>query len=1645
MPFLFTLLAFILASLFGAGAAFAQPACDPGFADDGDTIAAATDVDDDNDGLIEICNLLGLDSIRNKLDGTAYKGSDPDGSGSMTAPAETSMGCPDTGCTGYELTEDLDFTDSGAAGYNVVWTAEDPAAGSGWTPIGGIIFGSGLGGDFEGNGFEIHNLYFKNTNPSQGLFTVINSGAEVRNLGLLNVNVSGSSGVSTLASANKGSVSGCHSSGLVTTTHVRIGLSGGLLGTNSGMVTDCHTTVNIDATVGGHTNGGLIGENENNGSVTRCYATGNLDGPANQFGGLIGSLSSGNVTSCYATGSVGGSGANRGGLVGIIASGGAITSSYSTGAVSGADGGGLVGSTSTDVTLSYWDTQTSGKTDSAGGSGAMGKDTDGMKALTTGAFGAKDSDWDFGDNTQYPALKKGGSTTVAGQPCPRAECFFGGGVGIQADPYQIFTIAHLNAIRGDFLDDHFVLMNDLDFDDHTYADTAKGWLPIGDATTPFSGSFDGGGYVIRNLFINRGGARVGLFGQLGATGSLEDLGVEDVVVEGQNTTGGLVGETLESATITLCHATGVVTSRSEHAGVLVGKNAGTITLCHATGAATGQGNGNVGILVGWNTGTIRSSHSAGSAESSGSEAGGLVGRNVRGTITSCYSTGRAEGSREVAVGGLVGFSNGGAITWCYATGQATVRFEGAAGGLVGQSSAAITSCYSTGSAEANGTPKRGLVGTGSGIVLNSFWDTDTSGITTTGEGTGKTTAEMKALTLEMLGDSGGLSWDVGNENQYPAVRSYKDDGGSPAAQVAGDVLVGQPCPRAGVCNVFVGGTGTEGDPYQISSLKQLDAIRGDFLDNHFVLVNDLDFDDHTYADAAKGWLPIGDMTTPFSGSFDGGGYVIRNLFIMRTDEDYVGLFGALSSTGSLKNLGVKDVAVEGDKRVGGLAGELSGWLRSCYATGQVTGTEFVGGLLGYSIQGRIISCFSTGAVTGSTAGGFVGNNEGTIQSCYSTGSVTGGSAPGGFAGANVGEMVTLSFWDTEASGITTAGGGTGKTTAEIKALTLGDLGDLGGLSWDVGTIDQYPEVRTYDENEAGDQVQGDVISGQPCPRSHCEPLVNIAPQFSPINEGFIPEFNLTRTGPTAAELRVEVTLTGSHYTDTAPSEYLFSAGRATLNVSVRSENEMDEADWTLTATITAEPSSFRLENASASITVTDNDLPSIISFEIGGSSGRIDEDADSKTITVTVAEGTSLVGLDPTVVTVRSDATVAPSGMVTFVDGTAQPYTVTAGGDTVTYQVTVNVVAGTPPGVPGGFSAVAGVEQVTLAWTEPTVLGSTGTLVRYEYRQTQGVAISPWTAVEPLTALTQVVGSLMAGVVYGFEVRAVGSNELAGEATAKEEVTAVGALMFMGTIADQTYTKDTAIMNLVLPEATGGTGAYTYTLTPVPAGLMFNSTSRTLSGTPTEATTATYTYTVTDTTTTLTKTLTFTITVTAGGSPMFSDPVPNQSYTQDTAITDLVLPAATGGMGALTYALIPVPAGLMFDATSRTLSGMPTMVADPATTHTYTVTDTATTLTASLTFMITVNAAEDPTFGIGSEGGAVHVYPNPAGDVLCVEFSGAGEYGITVLTVAGQQVFGGQHAGGGTKKLDVSTLKGGVYFLKIEDSEGGSHTVRILR
>ncbi len=182
-------------------------------------------------------------------------------------------------------------------------------------------------------------------------------------------------------------------------------------------------------------------------------------------------------------------------------------------------------------------------------------------------------------------------------------------------------------------------------------------------------------------------------------------------------------------------------------------------------------------------------------------------------------------------------------------------------------------------------------------------------------------------------------------------------------------------------------------------------------------------------------------------------------------------------------------------------------------------------------------------------------------------------------------------------------------------------------------------------------------------------------------------------------------------------------------------------------------------------------------------------------------------------------------------------------------------------------------------------------------------------------------------------------------------------------VDDQVWVTGTAIAALVLPEAMFGNGTLTYSLIPtsLPTGLSFDAVTRTISGTPTATTSqpSSYVWSVADDDGDTT-TLLFDIEISADAKPAFATEaaIADQTWITGTAITDLVLPAATGGNGALTYTLTPaLPAGLSLDVATRTISGTPTAAAQSN--YTWTAADadnnTASSDTTSLTFSVISN------------------------------------------------------------------------------------------
>jgi len=225
----------------------------------------------------------------------------------------------------YILMNDLDST---TPGYEEL-ASPTANGGRGWWPIGAGIFFKGI---FNGQGYEIRDLFIYRPS-SVGLFGSVGEAGVIKDIGVVNVTVSGSSAVGGLVGYNRGTVRNCYSSGNVT------GDSdvGGLVGDNAGTVSNSYSTGNV---TGDEYVGGLAGWNCY-GTVSNSYSTGSVSGNE-RVGGLVGYNWEGTVRDSYSTGSVT-SNYYVGGLVGENEDA-TVSNSYSTGNVTGGSFvGGLAG------------------------------------------------------------------------------------------------------------------------------------------------------------------------------------------------------------------------------------------------------------------------------------------------------------------------------------------------------------------------------------------------------------------------------------------------------------------------------------------------------------------------------------------------------------------------------------------------------------------------------------------------------------------------------------------------------------------------------------------------------------------------------------------------------------------------------------------------------------------------------------------------------------------------------------------------------------------------------------------------------------------------------------------------------------------------------------------------------------------------------------------------------------------------------------------------------------------------------------------------------------------------------------------------------------------------------------------------------
>jgi len=479
--------------------------------------------------------------------------------------------------------------------------------------------GMSFTGIFDGKGHTISHLTITGED-FLGLFGWVDTEAKVSNLSLEAVDINGSgNNIGGLAGVNYSSISSCYCTGTISGDEV----VGGLVGDNNeGSITASYSTGTVSGSMGV---GGLVGGNSSR--IVGCYSTSTVVGDS-YLGGLAG-RNYNRINYSYSNGTVSG---NRvvGGFVGYNSS--TITDCFSTGLVEGDEnvgglvgrisGGSRTGGGSTEIDC-FWDVETSGQTNSAGGTGLTTAEMQDPNTFIAAG-------WDFVNCPDGPhdvwaqSLEGHGYPVLYWQlPAGFGLPGFSGGTGEPDDPYLISTPANWNSIGHNprLMGAHFRLMNDIDL-----ADVES--FVIASEHYPFTGTFDGNGHAVSNFIYGPAQHNcVGLFGYVfGRNACIEALGVVD-------------------PKINIDWGYGV--------GSLVGcLGDGTISGCFARGGGISGGGTHVGGLVGRSYSTISDCYTDGVNVSGRAYVGGLVGIAYSpGTVTDCYSSSVVSG--EIFLGGLV--------------------------------------------------------------------------------------------------------------------------------------------------------------------------------------------------------------------------------------------------------------------------------------------------------------------------------------------------------------------------------------------------------------------------------------------------------------------------------------------------------------------------------------------------------------------------------------------------------------------------------------------------------------------------------------------------------------------------------------------------------------------------------------------------------------------------------------------------------------------------------------------------------------------------------------------------------------------------------------------------------------------------------
>ena len=837
-----------------------------------------------------------------------------------------------------------------------------------WTPIGNSNVQ--YTGTFDGNGMTVSGLYFNDAAINWvGLFGYVREGGKVQNVGVVNAYFCGQHDV------------------------------GGVIGWSyyDTIITGCYSTGTV---IGRSYVGGVVGSGF--GAVTNCYNTGTVSGDGD-VGGVVG-VAAGKVTNCYNTGTVSGD-EDVGGVVGYIRSTSTVTNCYFnsdvyTGAAAGYNDGTVTsveGKTTAQFAsgeVAYLLGEAFGQNIDNGGENqghpvfsdatvyrVLGKD--GASDTYTNTDPCNPHDFEKCICPICGAREHQGSVSYENGFCPNCDAYEP--AVLNGDVYEISNAGQLywfaakvnggeTAINGKLIADIVVNEGTMTAE----ATGARAWTPIGNRNVEYTGAFDGNDKTVSGLYFNDANAgTVGLFGHVGESGKVQNVGVANAYFSGRNYVGGVVG--WNKGTVMNCYNTGTV-SGNWYVGGVVGWNAGTVTNCYSTG--TVSGNANVGGVMGFNAGTVTNCYNT-STVSCDANVGGVVGLND-GTVTNCCNTGTVSGNEEV--GGVVGL-NYGTATNCYFLSETEDSYDGTTAKTAEQfASGEVAYLLSLGA----------TVGEGDSTV------------TYPGDIWGQTIGTEEIPTL-----GGSKVYQIANTgcSIYGEYSYSNDENGTYAPDHSFPEGCNGFCTN---CDAYEPAV-LNGEWYEISNAGQLywfaqqvnsgnGNINGKLMADIVVNENVLAADGSLNQGDFRPWIMMGDPNRYLSGTFDGQGHTVSGLYCEHSSETEFITPAFITNVvgGTVRNVGLVDSYIRSSWNYAGgvVGGTHKATVENCWNEATVIAANGAGGIVGCAGTDTTVgNCYNTGTIISNerrAAGILVVAGSGiTLKNCYNTGTVQGaeGSDP----------------------------------------------------------------------------------------------------------------------------------------------------------------------------------------------------------------------------------------------------------------------------------------------------------------------------------------------------------------------------------------------------------------------------------------------------------------------------------------------------------------------------------------------------------------------------------------------------------------------------------------------------------------------------